>query len=145
MTFKLLHILVAFNLLISSVLFYAEYNQFFLELLGVDYAHCHSGPNFKNGEFINNALDTDFDFTDNGREKANSLASYKAAFLMTSLRNVTYTAPCMHDGRFKTLKKIVEHYNSGVEKSSTVSPFIMPTIAKGLGLSKQDNTDLVNC
>ena len=125
-------------------LFFAEYNQFFPDLSGADCAHCHSGPNFENGEFMNNGLDNDSDFTDYGREKVSNLASDRAAFLMPSLRNVAHTAPYMHDGRFKTLEEVVEHYNSGVKMSSTVSPLIMPTIAKGLGLSAQDKTDLVN-
>ena len=50
----------------------------------------------------------------------------------------------MHDGRFRTLEEVVEHYNSGVKMSSTVSPLILPTIAKGLRLDEQDKTDLVN-
>lgn len=49
----------------------------------------------------------------------------------------------MHDGRFNTLEEVVEHYNSGVKMSPTVSPLIIPTIQKGLGLSAQDKADLV--
>ena len=65
-------------------------------------------------------------------------------FLIPSLRNIAQTAPYMHDGRFRTLEEVVEHYNSGVKMSSTVSPLILPTIAKGLRLDEQDKTDLVN-
>lgn len=125
-------------------LFFTEYNQFFPDLSGADCAHCHSGPNFENGEFMNNGLDNDSDFTDYGREKVSNFAFDRASFLMPSLRNVAHTAPYMHDGRFKTLEEVVEHYNSGVKMSSTVSPLIVPTISKGLGLSAQDKTDLVN-
>lgn len=35
-------------------------------------------------------------------------------FKAPSLRNVALTAPYMHDGRFKTLEQVVEHYSSGV-------------------------------
>ena len=31
-----------------------------------------------------------------------------------SLRNVALTAPYMHDGRFKSLEEVVEHYSDGV-------------------------------
>jgi cytochrome c peroxidase len=31
------------------------------------------------------------------------------------LLNVEYTAPYMHDGRFKTLEEVVEHYSTGVK------------------------------
>lgn len=35
-------------------------------------------------------------------------------FMIPVLLNVEYTAPFMHDGRFKTLEEVVEHYNSGI-------------------------------
>ena len=34
------------------------------------------------------------------------------AFKTPSLRNVTKTAPYMHNGKFKTLKQVIEHYNN---------------------------------
>jgi len=37
----------------------------------------------------------------------------KDKFKMPSLRNVAVTAPYMHDGRFKTIEEVIEHYNSG--------------------------------
>ncbi|MCE3259225.1 MAG: Cytochrome-c peroxidase [Bacteroidetes bacterium] len=36
-------------------------------------------------------------------------------FMVPVLLNVEYTAPYMHDGRFKTLDEVVEHYNSGLK------------------------------
>jgi cytochrome c peroxidase len=36
-------------------------------------------------------------------------------FKVPSLRNITLTAPYMHDGRFATLEEVVEHYNSGIK------------------------------
>ncbi|MFZ1678633.1 MAG: cytochrome c peroxidase [Saprospiraceae bacterium] len=38
-------------------------------------------------------------------------------FKIPSLRNVAMTAPYMHDGRFATLEDVVNHYNSGIQKS----------------------------
>lgn len=35
-------------------------------------------------------------------------------FRTTSLRNVALTAPYMHDGRFSTLREVIEHYSTGV-------------------------------
>ena len=31
----------------------------------------------------------------------------------------------MHDGRFNTLEEVLDHYNDGIKKSSTLSPLIM--------------------
>lgn len=39
------------------------------------------------------------------------------AFMMPVLLNVEFTAPYMHDGRFKTLEEVVEHYNSKIENT----------------------------
>lgn len=36
-------------------------------------------------------------------------------FRIPSLRNIELTAPYMHDGRFKSLTEVVEHYNSGIQ------------------------------
>ncbi len=35
----------------------------------------------------------------------------RAAFKVPTLRNVAETAPYMHDGRFKTLRDVLQHYN----------------------------------
>ena len=54
----------------------------------------------------NNGLDLNTN-TDNG--------AGMGAFKTHTLRNIALTAPYMHDGRFKTLEEVVEHYNSGVK------------------------------
>ncbi|MBK7604064.1 MAG: cytochrome-c peroxidase [Saprospiraceae bacterium] len=125
-------------------LFFTEFNPFFPELSGADCQHCHSGPNFENGEFMNNGLDSDEQFMDFGREKVTLSAADRATFKDPSLRNVALTAPYMHDGRFKTLEEVIDHYNTGVKMSSTVSPLIVPTITNGLMLSPQEKSDLID-
>lgn len=125
-------------------LFFKEYNPFFPGNSGADCAHCHIGPNFENNEYMNNGLDSEEGITDTGRFKVTGQPSDKAAFKVPSLRNVEFTAPYMHDGRFTTLEAVIDHYNSNVKMSSSVSPLIIPTIGKGLGLSDQQKEDLVN-
>ena len=39
------------------------------------------------------------------------------AFKIPTLRNLSYTAPYMHDGRFTTLDKVIDHYDSGIKNS----------------------------
>ena len=36
-------------------------------------------------------------------------------FKIPSLRNIEYSAPYMHDGRFKTLEQVVDHYNGNIQ------------------------------
>jgi cytochrome c peroxidase len=41
-------------------------------------------------------------------------------FKVPQLRNVALTAPYMHDGRFATLKDVVNHYNEGIQESKNL-------------------------
>ena len=54
------------------------------------------------------------------------------------LRNLTLTAPYMHDGSLSSLNDVVEFYNHGGFKNETQSPLIKP-----LKLSKSEVNDLV--
>jgi cytochrome c peroxidase len=125
-------------------LYFAEYNPFFPALSGADCQHCHGGDNFENDQYMNNGLDSDLDFDDFGREKATNDPADRAKFKVPSLRNIEVTAPYMHDGRFQTLEEVVDHYNEGIQTSSTVDPAIENTRQTGLLLSEQDKKDLVN-
>lgn len=128
----------------GRLLFSTEYNPFFPELSGADCMHCHGGANFENDKYMNNGLDAEADVTDIGRQAVTILPGDKAKFKVPSLRNVALTAPYMHDGRFKTLEEVIDHYNAGIQESSTVDPAILNTKATGLFLTKQDKADLIN-
>ena len=125
-------------------LFFEEYNPFFPDQSGADCAHCHSGRNFENDQYMNNGLDTDADITDIGREEVTQDPNDKAKFKVTTLRNIELTAPYMHDGRFQTLEEVIEHYNSGIKTSATADPTVMNTQSTGLMLTTQDKQDLLN-
>ena len=82
-----------------------------------DCFHCHVvGSTFTDFEFRNNGLDSIF--TDLGRYKNTLKETDKGKFKTPSLRNIELTAPYMHDGRFKTLDEVLEHYNSGFKVTS---------------------------
>ena len=61
----------------------------------------------------NNGLD--MNYTDNGIGERTGLAKDMGTFKMPSLRNVALTAPYMHDGRFATLERVIDHYNTEVK------------------------------
>lgn len=124
-------------------LFFLEYNEFLPAQSGADCAHCHGGFNFTNNTYRNNGLDAEGQAQDIGREKVTNRTTDHAKFKVTSLRNIALTAPYMHDGRFKTLEEVVEHYNSGIKKSATLDPALNATTNTGLRLSAQDKSDLV--
>jgi cytochrome c peroxidase len=50
-------------------------------------------------------------------------------FKIPNLRNLVYSAPYMHDGRFKNLDEVIEHYNSGVQSH----PFLHPNLRDSNG------------
>lgn len=125
-------------------LFFQEFNPGVPSMSGADCVHCHTVDNFTNNRFSNNGLDSDADMTDIGRQAVTNNAMDKGRFRTTSLRNIELTAPYMHDGRFKTLEEVVEHYNSGMKSSSTIDPaLIYPLNSGGLQLSTSDKAALV--
>ncbi len=124
-------------------LFFAEFDPSG-KTKGGECFHCHGGANFTNNEFQNNGLSSDAEFTDLGRFKVTSAVLDKAKFKTPSLRNIEKTAPYMHDGRFKTLEEVIEHYDLHVKKSSTVDALLQYNLQPGgLKLSAQDKSDLV--
>ncbi len=84
-------------------------------------ASCHTEPLFSNYNFENNGLPLDSILNDLGRYVITLNENDKRKFKVPSLRNLSYTYPYMHDGRFKTLKEVVNHYSSGLEKSKILS------------------------
>jgi cytochrome c peroxidase len=128
----------------GRILFSTEYNPFFPDVSGADCMHCHGGANFENDQYMNNGLDAQAAIVDIGREAVTQNSGDKAKFKVPSLRNVAMTAPYMHDGRFKTLEEVVNHYNAGIQESTTVDPAILNTKSTGLFLTEQDKEDLIN-
>jgi cytochrome c peroxidase len=103
-----------------------------LELIGMELftrqlycKGCHLEPDFNStwGGAANIGLDLDYE--DEGTGALNpdpdkgggafEVTGLDGAFKIPSLRNIELTAPYMHDGRFKTLEQVIEHYNSGVQ------------------------------
>lgn len=124
-------------------LFFTEFNPSFPTASGADCQHCHGGANFENDKYMNNGLDNDGSIADIGREKVSGNAADKGKFKVPSLRNVELTAPYMHDGRFKTLEEVVDHYNL-VKKSATLDgSFEQQLPYGGLNLSPADKAALV--
>ena len=86
---------------------------------GAECFHCHTQPlmssNYE-GKFFNNGLD--LTFSDPGRGGITKLAVDNGKFIAPTLRNITLTAPYMHDGRFQTLEEVLDHYSDHVKMAS---------------------------
>jgi cytochrome c peroxidase len=83
-------------------------------------AACHGTDAFVGPGPRNNGLDATT--IDRGIGLTNNDPALDGAFKTTSLKNIALSAPYMHDGRFKTLEEVIEHYNSGVKNHPNLSP-----------------------
>jgi len=103
-------------------------------------ASCHSEPLFTDGSFRNNGLGIS-PVNDKGLYVATLIETDKYKFKVPSLRNLKYTAPYMHDGRFLSLNAVLEHYNSEVLATQNLDP-ILKGSKLGITLSANDKTKI---
>lgn len=82
---------------------------------------CHTEPLFTNLQFENNGLPVDTTLNDYGRMKVTQNISDSLKFKVPSLRNIEFSYPYMHDGRFKKLSDVLNHYTSSIQYSNTLS------------------------
>jgi cytochrome c peroxidase len=100
-----------------------------VSLRGANCIDCHSQfltGGFSTGfdGFANNGLDAEDDLQP-GLQTVTGKPEHRGLFKVPTLRNVALTAPYMHDGRFDTLEQVMDHYDSGIKMSSTLSPLIV--------------------
>ena len=112
-------------------------NLFFSDKSGC--TACHVGANFADEKYHNLGVGMDVDDPDVGRFSETNEAADTGAFKTPTVRNVSLTAPYMHDGSQKTLAEVVEWYAKGGHPNEHLSKNI-----KKLELSDQDKQDLVN-
>jgi cytochrome c peroxidase len=110
---------------------------------GADCFHCHGFGDMQmtDGLFHNNGLDSHFQ-NDPGRFNVTLNPLDSGKFKTPTLRNVEFSAPYMHDGRFNTLIEVIEHYNTGGHPSTTIDSFMKFT-SGGLQLSETSKNDLI--
>ena len=118
------------------------FNVFMDETRG-DCFHCHgsnNNPLWTDNQFHNNGLDETF--TDLGLGTVTGDPNDNGKFKSPSLRNLVFTAPYMHDGRFTTLEEVINHYSEGLKQSSTIDPLMKKVNQGGVQLSNKDKADL---
>jgi cytochrome c peroxidase len=103
-------------------------------------ATCHSEPLFTNGEFENIGLPVDPELNDFGRYRITNRPNDSLKFKVPSLRNIEFSQPYMHDGRFTSLHQVLNHYTEHVHFSKTVSK----DIGRGIALTEDDRVDVIS-
>lgn len=108
-----------------------------------DCFHCHGSDNnplWTDNKFHNNGLDSTF--SDLGLGNVTGDPADNGKFKTPSLRNLAFTAPYMHDGRFETIEEVINHYSEGLQNSTTIDPLMKKVDQGGVQLSLQEKADL---
>ncbi len=112
-------------------------------------ASCHKGELFTDNTYRNNGLPirrfmlNGIDTIDTGRNRITLNEQDKFRFKVPTLRNVEVTRPYMHDGRFRTLEQVLEHYSQGVQDSPTLDPLLKQNGQLGIPLSQDEKDKLI--
>ncbi|HEX5026882.1 MAG TPA: cytochrome c peroxidase [Agriterribacter sp.] len=103
---------------------------------------CHTEPLFTDNSFRNNGIGPGIN-DDKGRKLVtlNDNDSYK--FKVPSLRNLKYTAPYMHDGRFYTLEAVLEHYSNHVQVSPGLDVLLQKNGQKGIPMDANEKNSII--
>lgn len=113
---------------------------------GASCAQCHGTPKMYMELFHNNGLDSVP--KDLGREELTGMPNDRGRFRVVTLRNIALTAPYMHDGRFKNLQQVLDHYNEHIQPSRTLSLSLVnrpnDVGGKSLGLTAGEKSDIIS-
>jgi cytochrome c peroxidase len=113
-----------------------------------DCLHCHStdaNALATSGKFSNNGIDAVSDallYKDLGLGAYTGKINDYGKFKIPSLRNIALTAPYMHDGRFKTLREVIEFYSDGLNESANLDSKMTHIKNGGVKLSEYDKNCL---
>jgi cytochrome c peroxidase len=85
-------------------------------------SQCHGGVNLDGSLSAPKNIGLDANYTDSGMPGVDERGLVRNGFFKTpSLRNIHFTAPYMHDGRFQTLEQVIDFYNSGIQPHPQLS------------------------
>ena len=103
--------------------------------------HCHNAPLFTTNEFFNNGIQqpiAENTFEDNGLGNISGNLFENGMFKTATLRNILFSAPYMHDGRFATLDEVIDHYITGGHLTTNLAAVLRP-----LTMSEEDREALI--
>lgn len=100
---------------------------------------CHTEPLFTNLNYENNGLAVDTTLNDWGRMKVTGNKIDSLKFKVPTLRNIEFSYPYMHDGRYKDISAVLKHYTSSVQNGPTLSEHLQEAIV----LSSNERVDLI--
>jgi cytochrome c peroxidase len=103
---------------------------------------CHKEPLFTDNSFRNNGISIS-GVNDLGRYLVTQNDTDKYKFKVPSLRNLAYTAPYMHDGRFFTLDAVLDHYTTQVQVTPNLDAQLQQNGTTGIALTVTERTRIL--
>jgi cytochrome c peroxidase len=106
---------------------------------------CHTEGLFTDLKYHNNGLDlvyanpAELEGLFQGRYRITLDSQDMGAYKTPSLRNLSLTAPYMHDGRFTSLEDVLDHYAEGIQSNKTLAP----QLRNGILLSAREKVQLM--
>jgi cytochrome c peroxidase len=97
---------------------------------------CHLGPNFTDERFHNTGVAVRSG--DPGRYAITGNRHHEGAFRTPALRDVSLTAPYMHDGSIATLEEVIDFYDKGGVENANLNSQI-----RRIGLDPSEKAALV--
>lgn len=104
---------------------------------------CHKEPLFSDFSYRNNGLIPN-PVDDKGRYEVTLNEEDRYRFKVPSLRNLDYTGPYMHDGRFLTVNRVLDHYRTGMRDGKTLDDvFRLEDGSVGVPLTEDEKESLM--
>ncbi len=103
---------------------------------------CHKEPLFTDLSFRNNGLPVS-GLNDEGRFSVTLDSSDRYKFKVPSLRNILFTAPYMHDGRYYDLDGVLDYYSNNVQNTLNLDPLLKENGKLGISLTSADKLNLL--
>lgn len=101
---------------------------------------CHQEPLFNTNEFKNNGLPLDTVIDDLGRFNITFDPKDSLHFRVPTLRNIEFSRPYMHDGRFETLREVVDHYS----EINLHTKHLSPELKERISISDNEKKDIIS-
>lgn len=128
-----------------------EYAGFVLmnDMTKGDCLHCHTtdaNALGTTGRFSNNGLDhaeDPNDYIDKGLGGYTNKIEDVGKFKIPSLRNLSFTAPYMHDGRFESLEKVLDFYSEGVHLTANIDSKMGRAQQGGVKLTAKEKEQII--
>lgn len=111
--------------------------------------HCHTSDGNAlgtTGQMVNNGLQVYYneEGVDIGMARVSGDQKDVGKFKVPSLRNLVFTAPYMHDGRFETLEEVLDFYSENVVDAPETDSRMARANQGGMHLTEKEKTDIIN-